>query len=191
MSLLSSLVTHLHQILTNTISNQSQTLAPLLVLLLVPLLFLLLSTTPTRFVGHLYHRWATSTTTSAATMVLESLGLGLPWNWSFGAHNPTGAASGGSDRHERKRAKKKHVRTRSEQQQQGVLDAAGAVVGNGHAKPDGRPYLYDDGVECSLTHAGAAGDSNSSGSDVDDGYYPGLVNISGTYCFMNSTIQVR
>jgi hypothetical protein len=25
---------------------------------------------------------------------------------------------------------------------------------------------------------------------VDDGYYPGLVNISGTYCFMNSTIQV-
>ncbi len=26
--------------------------------------------------------------------------------------------------------------------------------------------------------------------DVGDGYYPGLVNISGTYCFMNSTIQV-
>lgn len=25
----------------------------------------------------------------------------------------------------------------------------------------------------------------------DDGYYPGLVNISGTYCFMNSTLQVR
>ncbi|KAG7447707.1 cysteine proteinase [Guyanagaster necrorhizus] len=24
---------------------------------------------------------------------------------------------------------------------------------------------------------------------VDDGYYPGLVNISGTYCFMNSTVQ--
>ena len=25
---------------------------------------------------------------------------------------------------------------------------------------------------------------------TDDGYYPGLVNISGTYCFMNSTLQV-
>ncbi|KAF9238795.1 hypothetical protein BU15DRAFT_88241 [Melanogaster broomeanus] len=27
------------------------------------------------------------------------------------------------------------------------------------------------------------------GPEVSDGYYPGLVNISGTYCFMNSTIQ--
>ncbi|KAG0709925.1 hypothetical protein DFH29DRAFT_792392 [Suillus ampliporus] len=26
-------------------------------------------------------------------------------------------------------------------------------------------------------------------NDVHDGYYPGLVNISGTYCFMNSTMQ--
>ncbi|EKM79828.1 hypothetical protein AGABI1DRAFT_106184 [Agaricus bisporus var. burnettii JB137-S8] len=25
--------------------------------------------------------------------------------------------------------------------------------------------------------------------DPDDGYYPGLVNISGTYCFMNATLQ--
>ncbi|KAF6751450.1 hypothetical protein DFP72DRAFT_907057 [Ephemerocybe angulata] len=29
----------------------------------------------------------------------------------------------------------------------------------------------------------------SSGIDYDDAYYPGLVNISGTYCFMNSTLQ--
>lgn len=28
-------------------------------------------------------------------------------------------------------------------------------------------------------------------SASDEGYYPGLVNISGTYCFMNSTLQVR
>ena len=27
-------------------------------------------------------------------------------------------------------------------------------------------------------------------SASEDGYYPGLVNISGTYCFMNSTVQV-
>ncbi|KAF8700581.1 hypothetical protein AX14_000675, partial [Amanita brunnescens Koide BX004] len=26
-------------------------------------------------------------------------------------------------------------------------------------------------------------------TDENDGYYPGLVNISGTYCFMNSTLQ--
>jgi len=25
---------------------------------------------------------------------------------------------------------------------------------------------------------------------ADDGYYPGLVNMSGTYCFMNSVVQV-
>ncbi|KAF9000236.1 hypothetical protein BDQ17DRAFT_1359895 [Cyathus striatus] len=34
--------------------------------------------------------------------------------------------------------------------------------------------------------------SKGDGSDTDgadDGWYPGLVNISGTYCFMNSTIQ--
>ncbi|KAF6748919.1 hypothetical protein DFP72DRAFT_914961 [Ephemerocybe angulata] len=30
----------------------------------------------------------------------------------------------------------------------------------------------------------------SSRIDYDDAYYPGLVNISGTYCFMNSTLQV-
>ncbi|KAF5334376.1 hypothetical protein D9611_013534 [Ephemerocybe angulata] len=29
----------------------------------------------------------------------------------------------------------------------------------------------------------------SSRMDYDDAYYPGLVNISGTYCFMNSTLQ--
>lgn len=27
--------------------------------------------------------------------------------------------------------------------------------------------------------------------DEEDGYYPGIVNISGTYCFMDSTLQVR
>lgn len=32
-------------------------------------------------------------------------------------------------------------------------------------------------------------------NDASDGekslFYPGLINISGTYCFMNSTMQVR
>ncbi|GLB34223.1 putative peptidase C19 family protein [Lyophyllum shimeji] len=31
--------------------------------------------------------------------------------------------------------------------------------------------------------------NHASEKDSDDGYYPGLVNISGTYCFMNSTLQ--
>ncbi|KAF8076816.1 hypothetical protein FPV67DRAFT_1472780 [Lyophyllum atratum] len=34
---------------------------------------------------------------------------------------------------------------------------------------------------------GIANHDSEKGSD--DGYYPGLVNISGTYCFMNSTLQ--
>ena len=32
--------------------------------------------------------------------------------------------------------------------------------------------------------------SNTIGSSNSGGYYPGLVNISGTYCFLNSTLQV-
>ncbi|KAL1672519.1 hypothetical protein EV122DRAFT_294823 [Schizophyllum commune] len=38
----------------------------------------------------------------------------------------------------------------------------------------------------------AASETGTSGTDTDsplDGYYPGLVNISGTYCYMNSTLQ--
>ncbi|KAF8345622.1 hypothetical protein F5887DRAFT_1282546 [Amanita rubescens] len=35
----------------------------------------------------------------------------------------------------------------------------------------------------------AANGSAKPDPDENDGYYPGLVNISGTYCFMNSTLQ--
>ncbi|KIM76341.1 hypothetical protein PILCRDRAFT_98727 [Piloderma croceum F 1598] len=86
-------------------------------------------------------------------MVLESLGLGLPWNWTRanGTHHLSSSASSSSsvNGHERKKSKKKNVRSRVQQE---------LGVANGHARPD-------------------------------DGYYPGLVNISGTYCFMNSTLQ--
>lgn len=34
-------------------------------------------------------------------------------------------------------------------------------------------------------------DRESEDDDDDDLYYPGLVNISGTYCFLNSVLQVR
>ncbi|OCH94543.1 cysteine proteinase [Obba rivulosa] len=76
-------------------------------------------------------------------MVLETLSLVLPWNW-FDTH------SSQSSSHEKRKLKKKVVRTRAEQL---VLDTFRA-----------------EGV-------------------ADDGYYPGLVNLSGTYCFMNSTLQ--
>ncbi|KAI0692553.1 hypothetical protein BC835DRAFT_1406996 [Cytidiella melzeri] len=35
----------------------------------------------------------------------------------------------------------------------------------------------------------ASDDAGSSKDDVEEGYYPGIVNISGTYCFMDSTLQ--
>ncbi|KAG8982369.1 hypothetical protein FRB90_006844, partial [Tulasnella sp. 427] len=36
---------------------------------------------------------------------------------------------------------------------------------------------------------GEAAAGSSSAPHIDDVYYPGLVNISGTYCFLNSTLQ--
>jgi ubiquitin carboxyl-terminal hydrolase 1 len=106
----------------------------------------------------------------SAAMVLESLGLGLPWSWTNGA-----SSSFMSNGHERKKSKKKHVRSRVEQQ----------ALANGHARPGTVPPQHIlDIVLITRT------DSNSKSNGVDDGYYPGLVNISGTYCFMNSTLQV-
>lgn len=44
------------------------------------------------------------------------------------------------------------------------------------------------------THVGRLDHSkeflNITGSSTSSGHYPGLVNISGTYCFLNSTLQV-
>ncbi|KAI3611686.1 hypothetical protein WG66_007653 [Moniliophthora roreri] len=73
-------------------------------------------------------------------MVLESLGLVLPWNWGHGSGSTTSVT------HPEKRRSKKKASKASE------------------------------GVELSIYGHG-------------EGYYPGLVNISGTYCFMNSTVQ--
>ncbi|KAH7916243.1 hypothetical protein BJ138DRAFT_996097 [Hygrophoropsis aurantiaca] len=82
-------------------------------------------------------------------MVLQSLGISFPWNWSS-------SNLGSTSTHESKKLKKKHVRTRVDQLEQ-----------NGHARP-GMLTFFNTFLE---------------------GYYPGLVNISGTYCFMNSTLQ--
>ncbi|KAH9854972.1 hypothetical protein C2E23DRAFT_883512 [Lenzites betulinus] len=109
-----------------------QQIAPLVILLIVPTLVLCLNS----------YRHSIAATLS---MVFDSLALILPWNWID--HS---SSSNGSDR---KKLKRKHVRTRDEQA----------------ARPSGQESSYE--------------------SSTEDGYYPGLVNISGTYCFMNSTLQ--
>ncbi|TDL29950.1 cysteine proteinase [Rickenella mellea] len=72
---------------------------------------------------------------------------------------PHDGPSSGSAVDRRKSRKKKHVRSRSSGQQ---VAQNGSAVHGGTFKPS---------------------------ADDDDGYYPGLVNISGTYCFMNSVLQ--
>ncbi|KZT06536.1 cysteine proteinase [Laetiporus sulphureus 93-53] len=111
-----------------------QQLFPFVVLFLIPALSLTLSA----------HRASLNT---VYFMVLDALSAVLPWNW-FDGH------PGSSSSLERRKSKKKHVRTRAEQSGQEVHKLE-PLSNNGH----------------------------------NDGYYPGLVNISGTYCFMDSTLQ--
>lgn len=88
-----------------------QQLAPFAVLFILPI-FILFGVQAAR-----NHKSALLWT---AAMVLENLGLSsvLPWNWSGNAvHQASGS-------HERKKSKKKHVRTRADQ-----------LSANGHARP--------------------------------------------------------
>ncbi|KAJ3505696.1 hypothetical protein NLJ89_g7283 [Agrocybe chaxingu] len=97
------------------------------------------------------------------SMGLESLGI-LPWLWSSSSSQSSHSGSHGR-RHKRKSSgsagsKSKSVRTRAEQI---------AMTNVGKRTPEDK----------SLTE-----------SEYDEAqYYSGLVNISGTYCFMNSTLQ--
>lgn len=119
----------LHRIIA---SDNFQQVAPLIVIFLIPLLVLVLHP----YIGALYN---------SALMVFESI---FPWNWS----NSHASSPSSSDR---RKSRKKLVRTRAEQ-----------------------PAMNGDAV------AGSSKDAY-----VDDAYYPGIVNISGTYCFMDSTLQ--
>lgn len=102
------------------------------------------------------------------TMVLENLGMLFSWNWV----HENGSSSSGGDR--KKVKKKKHVRSRAEQ-----------VAQNGSAVHAGMKLYSLDSVAAEI------GISSGNGRDQDEeGHYPGLVNISGTYCFMNSVLQV-
>ncbi|KAF8506064.1 hypothetical protein F5888DRAFT_1791978 [Russula emetica] len=106
-------------------------LAPLVIVLVVPLLVLYGRNYLSEFAFHMI------TVASSA----------LPWNWSSIYEHASIIA---------KPKKKPAVRTRTEQLA---------------ARTDGRPV-------------------NNDASEGEKGlFYPGLVNISGTYCFMNSTMQ--
>ena len=82
-------------------SDLFQQTAPIVVLLLVPTIFYLVaSTADYRLLSHQF------------AMVLETLGMSIPWTWPFGGNSLSVASEGNiSDR----RKMKKVVRTRTEQ----------------------------------------------------------------------------
>ncbi|KAH8118788.1 cysteine proteinase [Phellopilus nigrolimitatus] len=98
-----------------------------------------------------------------AHMVLAALGLGLglPWSWGTAHARENGDASAGAPAG-RHKAKKGRARTRAGQQQ---------ALANG-AAPHGDKEDEDDDEDADA-----------------DMHYPGLVNVSGTYCFLNSVLQ--
>jgi hypothetical protein len=129
MSLPQVLRAHLQSILTNPLSAQ---LAPFLVLFLIPCLLLLLFLN----INSHYTQRSKSYFLWSAAMVFESLGVGLPWNWTRanGAHHLSSASASSSSSssvngHERKKSKKKNVRSREQQ----------LAVANGNARPGEYP----------------------------------------------------
>lgn len=121
--------------LQSTSSSIFEQVFPLVIVFVIPLLVLAGNACKASIISFSY-------------MVLEALSVVLPWNWFEGHPGP----SSGS---EKRKSKKRLVRTRAEQ-----------LAQDGHKLEDIRK-----------TH------------DDSEGYYPGLVNISGTYCFMDSTLQ--
>lgn len=94
----------------------------------------------------------------------------LPWNWSSIYEHGSIIA---------KPKKKPAVHTRAEQ-----------VA----ARTDGRPGASPSNIVC-FTETDFETIISEVTNDASEGekglFYPGLVNLSGTYCFMNSTMQVR
>ncbi|KAL4076239.1 hypothetical protein J3A83DRAFT_4089982 [Scleroderma citrinum] len=62
--------------------------------------------------------------------------------------------------------------------------------GNGQSSPHDSRKLRKKHIRSRADHLELNGYARPEGrSGPPEGYYPGLVNISGTYCFMNSTLQ--
>lgn len=94
-----------------------------------------------------------------AAMLLESLTFSFPWNWGNGQSN-TGSG------HVVKKLRKKHA----------LPDES-----NGNARPGMFHHEISNVVMDDTTPEIRTLPS--------EGWYPGLVNASGTNCFMNSTLQ--
>jgi hypothetical protein len=142
---------------TTTTSNDFplDQLAPLVIVLVVPLLVLYGRNYLSEFAFHMI------TVASSA----------LPWNWSSIYEHGSIIA---------KPKKKPAVRTRAEQ-------LAARTDGRPGASPVKHCYCFAETDSETIIS-----EVKNDASEGEKGlFYPGLVNISGTYCFMNSTMQVR
>lgn len=100
-----------HYLAQLTASDLVKQLAPLIVFLLIPALVLTATAHRTTLLRPFY-------------MVFDALSLAFPWNWSNG-HSSNGAVS----ERERRKLKKKIVRSRAEQLMFGLNgDASGAAT---------------------------------------------------------------
>ncbi|KAF9527988.1 hypothetical protein CPB83DRAFT_855133 [Crepidotus variabilis] len=97
-------------------------------------------------------------------MVLDGLGISLPWLWGNGQSSKETSGSR-SKRHRRKSS-------------------------SAASKPKGTGVVRTRAEQIAQQKANREHNANTEDSEYDEAqYYPGLVNISGTYCFMNSTLQ--
>jgi ubiquitin carboxyl-terminal hydrolase 1 len=145
-----SILSSLSYLLSDSAVGQ---LAPIVVLLAVPLLVLY---------GQNYFR-------EFALQMLAVASSALPWNWSsIYEHGPLSPNP----------KKKLPIRTRAEQLAARTDARSGACCA---ARSSYKRAHFDNISNLPVTP-----------SDGEKSlFYPGLVNISGTYCFMNSTMQVR
>jgi ubiquitin carboxyl-terminal hydrolase 1 len=93
-------------------------------------------------------------------MLFENLGLGFVWSWVYNHDAPSSTRA-------KKSSRKKHMRR------------ADQVAAKPESKPPRRTHVC---MRATLIFV--------PGINENERYYPGLVNISGTYCFLNSTLQV-
>lgn len=137
-----------------------QQIAPLVVLFVVPALALLSRA-----------HWQSASW--LLEMLFESLGFSLPWNWiSSGSSSNGGDSAPGSAGSSPGRRKSKKAREK----------VANGSAANGKSVIELLYWTYSF-VFCV---------DSSEGEEIDcsNRYYPGLVNVSGIYCFLNSVLQV-
>jgi len=164
-------------VLKSTLFQQT---APFIVLFLIPASVFFFAVHLRRISFSSYYR--------TFTMGIEGWGFSMPWPWSS---SQTGVSSSASHRKSKRkisqsgatgtRSKSKAPRTRAEQ------IALNVVTQNDASGMSSHPTVLSN---TPLKSEMETDKSLSSESEWESArYYPGLVNISGTYCFMNSTLQ--